>query len=98
MRKVPICKTCYYMRLISRSKITRNNTNLKGPRGKCHCIHPKAIETFEKVCPRSRRMAGFIGFTAPGENVPQIKTSPKWCPLRLNWFPGNIFPEKEEQE
>lgn len=23
-----------------------------------------------------------IDFTAPGENVPKIKTSPRWCPLR----------------
>lgn len=35
-----------------------------------------------RVCPRSPRMAGFIDFTAPGENVPKIKTSPRWCPLR----------------
>ena len=57
-------------------------TFLKGPRGDCMCKHPDALETFKRVCPRSPRMAGFIDFTAPGENVPKIKTSPRWCPLR----------------
>ena len=86
-RKTPVCKTCDFMKMVSRAKRTGNNNTLKGPRGDCHCYHPKAVETFNKVCPGSPRMAGFIGFTAPGENVPQIKTSPRWCPLRLHWFP-----------
>lgn len=81
-KNAPACRTCYYMRLIGRANITGNNRYLKGPRGDCHCKHPEALAAFQKVCPRSPRMAGFIGFTAPGENVPQIKTSPKWCPLR----------------
>jgi len=29
-------------------------------------------------------MAAFIGFTKPGEEYPNIKTSPRWCPLREN--------------
>jgi len=81
-KETPKCQTCYFMNLISRAKITSNNSHLGGPRGDCMCRHPDAVDTFKKVCPRSPRMAGFIGYTAPGGNVPQIKTSPKWCPLR----------------
>nr|DAI03627.1 MAG TPA: hypothetical protein [Caudoviricetes sp.] len=46
------------------------------------CEHPKAVETFERVCPHSPRMAAFIAFTKPGGELPAIKTSPRWCPLR----------------
>ena len=81
MKKIPICRQCEYMKLIGRARIT-GNSRLEGPRGDCMCEHPKAVETFERVCPRSPRMAGFIGYTAPGGNVPQTKTSPRWCPLR----------------
>lgn len=80
--ETPTCCTCSFMRLIGRARITGNNLHLKGPRGDCHCEHPEALATFQKVCPRSQRMAGFIGYTAPGGNLPKIKTSPKWCPLR----------------
>lgn len=78
-KETPTCCTCNFMNLTSRAKITSNNSHLGGARGECMCGHPKAQYIFSKVCPR---MAGFIGFTAPNENVPQIKTCPKWCPLR----------------
>lgn len=78
----PVCCRCSFMEMIGRARHTGNNLGMKGPRGECHCKHPKAIETFKKVCPRSPRAPGFIGFTAPGEDVPQVKTSPRWCPLR----------------
>lgn len=79
----PIRRTCRYMELMRRAQMTANNLNKAGPRGGCMCKHPKAQEIFKKLFPRSPRMAGFIGFTAPGEYLPQIKTSPRWCPLRL---------------
>lgn len=82
MKETPTCRTCHFMRVTSRAKITANSWHAKGPRGDCMCKHPDALETFKRVCPRSPRMAGFIDFTAPGENVPKIKTSPRWCPLR----------------
>lgn len=82
MKEAPTCRTCYFMEMIGRTKITANSWHAKGPRGDCMCKHPDAAEIFNRVCPRSPRMAGFIGFTAPGENKPAIKTSPKWCPLR----------------
>lgn len=79
---VPICKPCIYLDITSFARTTSRNSHLKGPRGNCVCRHPAAVDTFKKVCPKSPRMAGFIGFTDPGEYAPQIKTSPKWCPLR----------------
>ena len=79
---VPICSVCLHMEVTGRAKITSNNSHLGGPRGDCMCKHPDAVETFRKVCPRSPRIAGFIGYTAPGGSAPQIKTSPRWCPLR----------------
>lgn len=82
MKETPNCCNCGYMKLTGRARVTRNNLYLKGPRGDCFCSHPKARETFARVCPRSHRMEGFIGHTAPGGNLPTIKTSPKWCPLR----------------
>lgn len=81
MKKIPICRQCEYMKLIGRARITGNSLP-EGPRGDCMCEHPKAVETFERVLPRSPRMAAFIGFTKPGEEYPNIKTSPRWCPLR----------------
>lgn len=81
-KETPICRTCNFMNLASRAKITSNNSHLGGTRGRCMCDHPKARYIFSKVCPRSTRMAGFIGYTVPGGKLPQIKTCPKWCPLR----------------
>ena len=77
----PICKACQYMEVTGRAQRT-SGTAPGGPRGDCHCQHPDAVATFNKVRPRSPRMAGFIGYTAPGGDVPQTKTSPRWCPLR----------------
>lgn len=81
----PICRSCNFMRVTGYAKTTGNNRHLKGPRGGCMCEHPDAVKTFNKVCPRSPRMAAFIGYTPPGETKPAIKTSPTWCPMR----PGN---------
>jgi hypothetical protein len=78
--ETPICRGCLYRSMLRRARITRNNHG--EPRAACMCEHPQAIETFNRVCPRSPRMAGFIGYTAMGGDVLQIKTSPKWCPRR----------------
>lgn len=83
MKETLTCRTCLFMKMTSRAKITANSWHAKGSRGNCVCRHPDAPEIFNRVCPRSPRMACFIGFTAPGESVPKIKTSPKWCPLRI---------------
>lgn len=78
----PICRSCNFMRVTGYAKMTGNNRRLKGPRGDCMCKHPDAVKTFNKVCPRSPRMAAFIGYTPPGETKPTLKTSPTWCPMR----------------
>lgn len=78
----PICRSCNFMLVTSYAKTTGNNRHLKGSRGNCMCKHPDAVKTFNKVCPRSPRMAAFIGYTPPGETKPALKTSPTWCPMR----------------
>lgn len=78
----PKCSGCEHMEMAYRARITMNQPYGQMPRGGCHCRHPKARETFMRVCPRSPRIPGFIGFTKLGGDVPDIKTSPRWCPLR----------------
>lgn len=80
-KETPVCGKCPNMKVIGRAGIT-SGTARGGPRGNCLCEHPDAVAAFNKVCPHSPRMAGFIGYTAPGGDVPQIKTSPRWCPLK----------------
>lgn len=68
-----ICKDCRYM------KTYKWNGN---QRGRCFCEHEKATETFNKVCPISPRMAGFICYTLAETFTPATKTAPRWCPLK----------------
>lgn len=75
MKTTPRCQECNYMSLIGRAEHNGNNRGLKGPRANCYCTHPKATDR----CPRT---TGFIDCTPPGENVPKIKTAPRWCPRR----------------
>lgn len=81
-KKVPVCAGCAHMKMDGRANTTGNNRHLRGPRGYCMCKHPDAFESFHNLDPVPNRLACFIDFTAPGGSVPQIKTSPKWCPLR----------------
>lgn len=68
-----ICKICGYLHVYMKCG------NL---RGECFCKHEKAVETFNKVCPHSPRMPGFIGYTTAGTMNPATKTAPRWCPLK----------------
>lgn len=80
---MPICKQCKYMQVTGYAKRTANNLGRGAhPRGYCMCEHPKSRYMFCKMFPRSRRLAGFIGFTSMNDNKPQIKTAPRWCPLK----------------
>lgn len=81
------CSGCIYMKITRYAEINARNRGI--PRGHCMCTHPKAKEQFNKLCPKSPRIPGFIGYTNMGESSPSIKTSPRWCPLRI---------EKEKQE
>ena len=76
----PTCKQCEYIKLKLRCNMTANNRGI--PRAGCECMHPNAVECFHKVCPKSNRQPGFIGFTEKGGDEPTLKTSPRWCPLR----------------
>lgn len=78
---LPVCAKCEYMTMY-RCRETGNNRYIGGPRAACMCNHTEAFSTFRRVCPRSPKMEGFIGYTKPGGNRPVIKTSPKWCPRR----------------
>ena len=82
MGAAPKCSTCIFMEVQGRAKMTANGFVEKGTRGDCVCSHPKALEAFRRVCPQSPRAPGFIGYTDPGGDVPRIKTSPRWCPLK----------------
>jgi hypothetical protein len=95
--ETPRCRGCMYMRQGIRAKANGNNDTKAGPRAPCHCTHPRHRETFEKVCPRSPRMPGFIAYTECGKNGPNIKTSPRWCPLR-NENKWCSAPEENEKE
>lgn len=69
----PKCSDCKLMKAFRRNGASR---------GSCYCEHISAEKIFKRVYPKSPRMPGFIGFTEPWGDKPQIKTSPKWCPLR----------------
>lgn len=86
--ETPRCEDCELMWLEGRAQRTAANRYGGGPRGQCFCKHPDAVESFRATCPRSPRTPGFIAFTAPGGYVPQVKTSPRWCPLRGSSGPG----------
>lgn len=82
----PICADCDYMVLAGRAKRTANNLFRAGARAACYCGHPGAEKSFHEVCPNSGRMPGFINYTEPGGDVPNMKTSPRWCPMRAGGF------------
>ncbi len=73
------CSDCEHMGLMGRARLT-SGTSWGGPRGECWCKHPEAEASF--AASRNRSAPCFIAFTAPGGNVPAIKTSPRWCPLK----------------
>lgn len=80
--KKPSCHYCLYMLQGYRAKTDGNNIHRGGGRAPCYCEHPAARETFNRVCPKSNKLPGFIAYTPCGKNGPKIKTSPVWCPLR----------------
>ena len=81
-KKTPRCATCQYKWESRYAKRNGNNDTCRYSRAECHCKHEKAVEAFQRVCPKSHRMPGFIGFTSTKTGVLEMKTGPKWCPLR----------------
>lgn len=76
------CKECEHCKMTSRANIKFAGGGYGGyGRGEFFCEHPDV----GKMHPRDfgNRAPGFIGFgTMEKESVVQIKTSPRWCPLR----------------
>lgn len=69
----PCCRTCGYKNAYYRA-------NAKAERLEYYCDHPYAREAFEEY--GGVGSPQFIGFSVKGDTVPQIKTSPRWCPLK----------------
>lgn len=78
-KTLPVCAQCEHMKSYC-CRITGNNMGL--PRSECMCSHPLALKVFKAVCPKSPRMAGFIGYSVRGGTTPTLIASPRWCPLR----------------
>ncbi len=75
------CTDCPMMKMTGRARITNANIG-KLPRGNCFCGHPDAEKMFAECCPNSMRMPGFIAFTKPNSDKPNVKTAPRWCPRK----------------
>lgn len=75
-----ICRYCDYLHVINCFMGTmRNNYN---PRKACYCMHPKAPEMCINMFPKSSKIPTFIDYTEMGGDIPKLKTSPRWCPLK----------------
>lgn len=95
------CSDCEHMGLMGRARLT-SGTSWGGPRGECWCKHPEAEASF--AASGNRSASCFIAFTAPGENTPAIKTSPRWCPLKRPGAtrspgkgPSEVMPTKKKR-
>lgn len=74
------CKECEYCKMRGRANVKYSGYGIYG-RGEFWCEHPDTT----KLPPRAfgRSAPSFIGFgTREKDSKPQIKTSPRWCPLR----------------
>ncbi len=75
------CADCPMMQMTGRARITSENIG-KLLRGDCFCEHPDAEQMFKECCPKSSKIPGFIAFTKPNSDKPNIKTNPRWCPRK----------------
>ncbi len=75
------CTDCPMMQMTVRERVAFANIG-KMPKGDCFCEHPDAKQLFEEHCPNSLRTPGFIAFTKPNTDKPNIKTTPHWCPRK----------------
>lgn len=69
---IPKCKECRYLE-------TRHSTR-GGIRMHCCCEHPRMKKSFDRYGGHSA--PGFVCFSIGWSRNPDIKTSPRWCPLR----------------
>lgn len=84
------CSTCPMMKIPNRARRTANSWHMKQPRGNCYCEHPDMKDAFDLICPRSSRIPGFIAFTRKDSDEPDIKTTPHWCPRKMQEAPVEI--------
>jgi len=80
--KIICCIGCPMMKMTRRADVTFSNIG-KTPRGYCFCQHPDAERLFKEHNRKSLNKPGFIAFTKPGSNQPDMKTAPRWCPRKL---------------
>lgn len=81
-KNAPKCQLCMYKQVWRTANLTANNRHLKGPRKSCCCSHPDTEEVIKRKFPKLCSAPGFICFTEPGSSKLQIKTCPRWCPLK----------------
>ncbi len=75
------CTNCPMMRVTTSARIVYENIGKK-PKGDCFCEHPDAKQMFKERCPKRLKIPGFIAFTKPDSDKPNIKTTPRWCPRK----------------
>lgn len=69
------CKECKYAKAYQRRRMVK--------RSNCYCTHPNQnyiIDYFKDN--KIKKAIGFISYSEPYSNIPLLKTSPKWCPLK----------------
>lgn len=70
---VPKCQGCQHL-------VAYYSTH-GGVRNLCYCEHPRMAKFFGEYGGRNRE-PGFVAFSIAWSKNPDIKTSPRWCPLR----------------
>lgn len=79
MRDVPKCANCKHV-------VTYQTYGAQ--RKQCYCEHPKARDVYKKYGLKGDPT--FIGFSSKYNSMPTIKTSPRWCPLRISNFKETV--------
>ena len=82
---IPVCRVCKWLKVY---------TKYGAQRDQCYCDHHDAKAIYKKYGLKSEPT--FIGFSEKMCSVPAIKTSPKWCPLRVQNVRYLTAPPKEE--
>ena len=79
------CTACQFMQV----KPDKSATGIKG-RKKCFCTHSDAKIASKAICEKSETESDFISYTKDDGVDVDIKTTPRWCPLKLMDCPRKI--------
>lgn len=90
MRRDIRCSACPYLIVPIRNNVSTSNVGMSRPRGCCYCNHPNAPTELDKIVPGTAVGPGFIAYTKGYSDVPNIKTAPRWCPIKLMEEPKQI--------